>query len=95
MEEEILNESNNEPRLVMNEPCCENRREVDDRPERILVEKPYDLNIEHMNRGYVVRIGCQRIAVEKKETLIEYLTKYINDPAKTIEEYNKGLFLPK
>jgi hypothetical protein len=40
------------------------------------------VNIEPLNSGYVVRVGCQTIAVETTEKLLVYLGEYLKDPVK-------------
>lgn len=40
-----------------------------------------NISIEPLDSGYIVRVGCQSIAVETKEKLLFNLTSYINDPA--------------
>lgn len=50
-----------------------------------------NINIEPLSSGYMVRVGCQTVAIETTEKLIEVLTKYLNDP-KTVEKawYSKA-----
>ncbi len=36
--------------------------------------------IDPLNYGFIVKIGCQKFAIETKERLIEKLTEYINNP---------------
>lgn len=40
-----------------------------------------EINISPLNSGFMVRVGCQTVAVEKSETLITMLTKYLNNPS--------------
>lgn len=48
------------------------------------------INIEQLNRGYIVRVGCQNFAFSTKAELIGKLTQYIDEPNKTEEKWNKG-----
>lgn len=49
--------------------------------------------INPLDRGYMIRVGCQSIAVESVETLIEKLEEYLRDPLATENKYNeKTLF---
>ena len=53
---------------------------------------PRNINIEPLNYGYIMRVGCQSLAIESKEDLLKYLTEYLNDSTKTEEKYyNKQL----
>lgn len=45
-------------------------------PERDLRE----VVITPLNSGYMVKVGCQTVAVETNETLLAALAKYVNDP---------------
>lgn len=48
------------------------------------------INIEEVNRGYFVRIGCQTFAIGTKAELISNLTEYINEPTKTEKKWFSG-----
>lgn len=51
------------------------------------------LEINELNRGYVVTVGCHQFAIETAEQLISKLTEYINEPAKTEAKwFSKQLF---
>ena len=47
------------------------------------IGQTYPINIEPLDRGYVVRIGCSSFAFSTKEELITKLTEYINNPIDT------------
>lgn len=51
-----------------------------------------DISITQLDRGYVVRVGCQSLAIESKEVLLEKLISYINNPDEAETRYNKGEF---
>jgi hypothetical protein len=39
------------------------------------------ISINPLNSGYMVKVGCQSVAVESTEKLIDMLNKYLTDPA--------------
>lgn len=39
------------------------------------------ISINPLSSGYMVKVGCQSVAVESTETLVKMLDKYLNDPA--------------
>ena len=39
------------------------------------------ISINPLNSGYMVKVGCQSVAVETTETLIDMLNKYLTNPA--------------
>jgi hypothetical protein len=52
----------------------------------------YDVQIQELDHGYMVRVGCKSFAIENKETLLNMITKYINNPAEVQKEFfNKTL----
>jgi hypothetical protein len=63
---------------LMENPCCEEERPV----EQPLIRQ---INIEPLNYGFMVRIGCQTFAIETPDKLIEKLTGYLKDP-NTVEK---------
>jgi hypothetical protein len=51
------------------------------------------INIEEVNRGFIVRVGCHTFAISTKAELTTKLTEYINEPDKTEKKwYNGDLF---
>jgi hypothetical protein len=51
------------------------------------------INIEEVNRGFIVRVGCHTFAISTKVELTTKLTEYINEPDKTEKKwYDKTLF---
>ena len=48
------------------------------------------INIEEVNRGYIVRVGCHTFAISTKAELTNKLTEYINEPAKTEKKWFAG-----
>jgi len=48
----------------------------------------YVINIEPTaNQGFIVNIGCARLAYANKEDLIAGISKYLNDPQGMEEAY--------
>lgn len=48
------------------------------------------INIEEVNRGYIVRVGCHTFALSTKAELTTKLTEYINEPVKTEKKWYSG-----
>lgn len=48
------------------------------------------INIEEVNRGYIVRVGCHTFAIGTKAELTSKLAEYINEPLKTEEKWFSG-----
>lgn len=49
-----------------------------------------EVTISSLDHGFVVRVGCQTVAIQTKEDLIAKLVQYITDPAATEEKYYRG-----
>lgn len=54
-------------------------REIDDRPHVCIRE----ITIKPLDYGFIVKVGCQSFAMETKETVVEKLTTYLNNPSDT------------
>ena len=39
-----------------------------------------EVNIKPLDSGYLVKVGCQSVAVETTETLLKALSDYLNNP---------------
>jgi hypothetical protein len=52
-----------------------------------------ELTIRQLDFGYIVNAGCQTFAIESADKLLEKLTEYINEPAKTEEKWFKTKLL--
>lgn len=48
------------------------------------------IQIDALDHGFIVQVGCQRFAIEDKGTLIGKLSEYINNPDATETKYNEG-----
>lgn len=53
----------------------------------------YSISIEPLNRGFVVRVGCQTFAFETHEKMLKYLTEYLTNPKGFETNYREGLVL--
>lgn len=53
------------------------------------------IEIESLNFGYIVRVGCHRFAIQDANTLVLALSEYLGDPAGTEEKWFKGEFMLK
>jgi len=51
-----------------------------------------EINITPLNTGFVVRLGCQTLAISDKKKLLEELVKYFNNPAEVEARYFAGEF---
>jgi len=76
----------------MNEgTTCEPRAERT--PQVLEQSRPNEIrqiNIEGLNHGYVVRVGCHSFAIETKAQLIAQLSAYIQEPALTEKKWFDG-----
>lgn len=69
---------------------------AENRPMQEMAEPPRAPNlarliqIEQLNHGYVVVVGCQRFAIENKDALLHRLGSYLSDPGKVEEEWQSG-----
>lgn len=50
----------------------------------------YNINIEPLNRGFLVTVGCQRIAISSKEELKKNFNEYIDNPSEYTKKYNNN-----
>ena len=51
---------------------------------------PYNLTIEQVNNGFIVKVGCQTFVFEKFETACKYMTMYYNDVEGTRKKHVNG-----
>lgn len=59
-------------------------------PTPINPNKIRKINIEEVNRGFIVRVGCHTFAISTKAELTTKLTEYINEPEKTEQKWHAG-----
>lgn len=53
----------------------------------------YNIQINQLDYGYVVNVGCKTFAIETPEKLLKYITEYINNPGEAEKKfYSKELF---
>lgn len=48
------------------------------------------IKIKQIDNGYIVQVGCKKIAISKQKDLIRLLTQYIENPNETEQKYNDG-----
>lgn len=51
-----------------------------------------EVNIKQLDHGYLLNVGCKTIALSSAEELLFGLKKYLKDPYKTQELFEKGEF---
>ena len=78
-------QSDCEPGQLMNE--CVNRNAMLTPKED---NKIRQINIEELNRGFIVRIGCHTFAISTKAELTTRLIEYINEPSNTEKKWYAG-----
>ena len=59
-------------------------------PTPIQANKIRQINIEEVNRGFIVRVGCHTFTISTKAELTTKLTEYINEPDKTEQKWYAG-----
>ena len=61
------------------------------RPSRQEALNQYEINIQFLSRGCVVRVGCKSIAFSSTDEAIQELDKYFAKPYETQEAWRKFL----
>lgn len=79
------------PERMENEPIADRGERADGNDSR--ENKIRRIEIEQLGYGYLLHIGCQKIAIEKSTTLIEKLSAYIMNPNETEEKYRNGTLM--
>ncbi len=47
---------------------------------QLIQPKPYEIIIQPLDYGYMVRVGCKSFAFESRTHLLEKLSRYLEDP---------------
>jgi hypothetical protein len=89
---EVLDERPMAERPLPDEPKCSNGGEVMVEAES-RTNKARFIEIESLDFGYVVRVGCQKFAVESIDKLTDSLKEYLQDPNSVERKWFKGEFL--
>lgn len=56
-------------------------------------QKIHSINIEELDYGYILRVGCKSFAFVDKQLMLDYLTKYMDNPQEMENKYyNNELF---
>ena len=61
------------------------------RPSKQEALSRYEINIQFMSRGCVIRVGCKTIPFSSTEEAIAELQKYFENPYDTQERWSKQL----
>lgn len=74
---------------IMNDTATDYRQPqpVPERGEPVYQGENYGIQIETLEFGYVLSVGCKRFAFETKERLLANLTEYLADPAKAQQKW--------
>ena len=51
--------------------------------------REYEIRLEFLNKGCIVKIGCKSIAFETNEKAVKEITRYVNDPINVYDEWVK------
>ena len=51
------------------------------------------IQIEQLDLGYIVRVGCQSFAIETSDKLVSALGEYLKDPSGVEKQWFCGAFL--
>jgi hypothetical protein len=95
MEEEVtMQEPMNEFRLVGEAPVI---TDIDGSLKYYLNKsnkellKGWDMSIEHLDYGVVVRIGCKKLAFSSAEEATTEVTRWMTDPKAALKKWYKNL----
>jgi hypothetical protein len=55
----------------------------------------FEIRVEILEVGYVIAVGCKRFAISNKETLINMLTKYFNNPEELQKQFHDKTLIIK
>lgn len=53
-------------------------------------DKIRQVNIQQLDHGYMVTVGCQQFAIETPEKILSNLKTYFKEPAKTEKAWLEG-----
>ena len=70
---------------VKEEPCEEYK------PSNQQLLQEYDINIQFLSRGCIVRVGCKSIAFESVESAMKEINEYVNNSYETQKKWRKLL----
>jgi hypothetical protein len=52
-----------------------------------------NIQVEPLNSGYVLSVGCQRVAIQTLETLIDNIKRYLEDPQGVEKAWNEKTYV--
>ena len=70
---------------VKEEPCKEYK------PSNQQLLQEYDINIQFLSRGCIVRVGCKSIAFETVESAMKEINEYVTNSYETQNKWRKLL----
>jgi len=94
MENQNLNQMAGMPQPTMGYPSPEQlglAPKQEYRPSNREILKNYQINIEFLDRGCLVRIGCKSIAFESVERAMIEINQYVANPYEMEKEWRKIL----
>lgn len=77
------------PKGVMEDKMPEPCQDYKTTNQQVLQE--YELNIQFLSRGCVVRVGCKTIAFESVESAMKEINEYVNNTYETQKKWRKLL----
>lgn len=75
--------------LKVPEPCVEQCQEYKPTNQKALQE--YELSIQFLSRGCIVRVGCKSIAFESVESAMKEINEYVNNAYETQKKWREFL----
>jgi hypothetical protein len=60
-------------------------------PSKTSILRDYEINIQFLSRGCVIRVGCKSIPFESVELAMTHLNRYVNDPRAARKEWDNVL----
>ena len=62
-----------------------------DRPRNVEAVSPkFNINVFPLDHGFLVEVGCKRVAIESAERLCRVLERYLKWPELTTEQFMRG-----
>jgi hypothetical protein len=75
----------------LTEPVPEECLKAEYRPSKQQALKEYNISIEFLDRGCVIRVGCKSIAFEDTENAMDALVAYTKNPWELQQHWRKIL----
>lgn len=52
-----------------------------------------NISIEQLDRGFILSVGCQRVAITSIEQLVDNIKRYLEDIKGTEKAWNEGTYI--